>query len=84
MKVSVPPPVQTPGHLLVMWVVYDHPKDFPDRYVARRFENGEPTEVILEAQSHAELQVLLAWNYPHLRYFRRHYWDDPVIMEMWA
>lgn len=29
---------------LSMWTVYDHPLDYPDHFVARRFEVGQPTE----------------------------------------
>jgi hypothetical protein len=27
--------------VLSMWTIYDHPRDFPDSYVARRFEVTE-------------------------------------------
>ena len=32
---------------LSMWVVYDHPSDFPDRYVARLWEGEKPTSNVM-------------------------------------
>jgi hypothetical protein len=69
--------------ILHLWVVYKCPSDFPEDYVARRFDNGAPTEVILKAETLGGLRVLLAFNYPDLSYFPRHPDDDPVIVETW-
>ena len=29
---------------LILWVVFDHPQDYPDSYVARKFVLDQPTE----------------------------------------
>lgn len=34
-KLSMPP--MPPPDKIHMWVIYDHPVDYPDHYVARRF-----------------------------------------------
>jgi hypothetical protein len=68
----------------VMWVVYEHPADFPEDYVARRWVNGVATETCLRDPSLGKLRVLLCWNYPNLRYFPRHPNDEPQVKEMWA
>jgi len=33
-------------HRLAMWTVYDHPTDFPNNFVARRFEIGSGPEPV--------------------------------------
>lgn len=66
---------------LPSWTIYDHPTDFPDCYVARRFIWDKPTaEIItsptLEAlQQHFILQGLVC--------MQRHPNDDPKIVETW-
>lgn len=64
-------------------VVYDHPEDFPDSYIARvwEFKTNRPTNVAI---SNTDLnairdQARLAGFTP----FPRHPEDDPCIMEVW-
>jgi hypothetical protein len=67
----------------ICWVVYEHPLDLPDEYVARQFINGKPTETCLRFKELGQLRVILCWNYPEIRYFPRHASDEPQIKEMW-
>lgn len=70
---------------LSIWTVYDHPKDFPDKYVARRWEilptGGVPTDDMVTA---SDLETLRnhfrdAGLYP----LPREDGDDGVIVETW-
>lgn len=66
---------------LASWTLYDHPRDFPDEYVARLFEDGKPTRLALRC---AELEPLR--NYMRERglvRFTRAESDSPVIIETW-
>lgn len=71
---------------LIMWVVYDHPSDFPDEYVARKhvvLSGGAygPTPEIMLSRSLDELRDgLEALGLVHLD---RMEGDDPVILETW-
>jgi hypothetical protein len=71
---------QHPG--VPIWVVYDHPRDFPSNYVARLWLNDKPTDNMMVS--------------PDLDKLRREIWkrgasvklmpapgDDPVILETW-
>lgn len=40
---------------LIVWVVYDHPIDYQDSYVARKFIGTEPTKEVLVT---SDLEVL--------------------------
>lgn len=66
---------------LSIWVVYDHPRDFPDVFVARRFENERPTENILIALDIDILRRQFATC--GLVRLARADSDDPVIVETW-
>jgi hypothetical protein len=70
---------------LNVWTVYYNPADFPDKYVARRFECKGPdgpfaTEDMRLADSLAEIRNLIP---PGL--YRMEPWqgDDPCIVETW-
>lgn len=65
-----------------MWVVYDHPTDHPDDYVARRFNWDKPTEDVITSKDLELLRKSLAQKglYP----LARNHVDDPVIIETWV
>lgn len=75
---------------LPMWVIYDHPKDFPDCFVARKHVvvGGLPpgismsgaTPETLTADTLAALREKLP---PGLTCLTRDLGDDPVILETW-
>lgn len=66
--------------MIYLWVVYDHPKDFPDAFVARRFRDAQPTAEYFTAPDLQQLRGMLPKG---LTRFPRHPSDDPVIVEMW-
>lgn len=88
-RVPVGPPGSSSAksyQTLSMWVVYAHPKDDPDVFVARRWELGqagglEPTMVVMRDADLERLRgVLRARGLFHLA---RDPADDPVIVEVW-
>jgi hypothetical protein len=66
------------------WTIYDHPRDYPDAFVARRWVaiRGTviPTNDMFVANSLNELRALLP---PGLVLFPRFDGDDPNIVEVW-
>lgn len=67
-----------------MWTIYDHPLDYPDSFVARRFEIGKshkattdvltaPTLDMLRAKLPREFSACLSRD-PN---------DEPAIVETW-
>jgi len=72
--------------MLAMWTVYKHPKDYPNDYVARRFEvdarGPRPTESIIISETLETLRDVLAFEM-HLTPLDRNEGDDPVIVETW-
>jgi len=70
-----------------MWTVYDHPKDYPDSWVARRFDilpTGEvwPSDSIIIMPDLDDLRDVLAFQM-HLVCLTRNEGDDPKIVETW-
>ncbi len=74
-----------PPDTLSIWTVYDHPRDYPGSWVARRFEVSRDGGVVMTsdmflADSLEEVQALLP---PGLIRFARSPFDDPKIAETW-
>lgn len=73
-------------NFLAMWTVYDHPTDYPDKFVARLFEvdrNGaRVTPSILVADDIETIRDILQFEL-HLVKLMRSPEDDPVIVETW-
>lgn len=69
---------------LEIWTVYEHPRDYPDKYVARKSlaTHPEPTRTddMFTADSLNEVRALLP---PGLYCFHRSPEDDPAIVEIW-
>lgn len=67
------------------WAVYDHPTDYPEFYVARRWllRSGKVlrTDMILKEEDVEVLRYKLLEQ--GLTKFPRHEQDDPKIMEIW-
>jgi hypothetical protein len=63
-----------------IWVIYDHPLDRPDAFVARRWFLEEPTDDVFVAET---LEMLRAKLPPGLVCLARHPTDDPRIVETW-
>jgi hypothetical protein len=70
--------------VMSLWTVYDHPRDYPDVWVARRSEIGigksTPTPDMFTADTLDELRALLPRG---LVCLARSPGDDPVIVEVW-
>jgi hypothetical protein len=66
---------------LIMWVVYDSPRDFPNSFVARRWVGELPTQNVMIGPDLDQLRTMLAQHglicVPRLRD------DDPKIVEVW-
>src|SRR5262245_28040730 len=72
---------------LSMWTVYDHPRDYPNTFIARRWEIGhgdEPvaTTDIIESPMLGAIRTMLAAK--GLTCLHRQWNDDPNIMETWV
>lgn len=74
-----------PDSDLPMWVVYCHPSDFPEYYVARQHVVGiggqQPTDRVMLAATLESLRVAL--SAVGLLCIERNESDDPVIVETW-
>lgn len=70
---------------LEWWVVYDHPKDFPDGYVARKWIVGDdhegPTDVAMWSDKLEEVRDFLE-NLGLVK-LARDPSDEPQILESW-
>jgi len=64
-----------------MWTVYDHPKDYPNAYVARLWNGTVPASDVILCTDIDELRgILQKKGFVKLM---RQKGDDPVIMEVW-
>jgi hypothetical protein len=66
---------------LSIWVIYDHPSDYPDDFVARRWEGETATRDIILGKSLGMLRLAMRRKY--LTCLPRYKDDDPVIVETW-
>lgn len=62
--------------------VYFHPDDFPEDCVARVFDNGQPTNVIMLRGSVWELEYDIRTN-TNLAFFKRGAEDVPELVGVW-
>jgi hypothetical protein len=67
--------------MLSMWTIYDHPSDYPDVFIARRFEYDQPTSDLVITKDLASIRH--AFRRAGLTCFMRADEDDPCIMETW-
>jgi len=70
-----------------IWVIYEKPVDFPDRFVARRHEircgTHNPTEEYYTATLLKILRVWVQGEAPGCVRIPRSPGDDPKIVESW-
>jgi hypothetical protein len=66
---------------LPIWVVYDHPSDYPNCYVARLFSGEKPTATVMICPDLEKLQTELI-NMGLVKMMPMP-GDDPVILETW-
>jgi hypothetical protein len=71
---------------LAIWTVYDHPRDYPDKIVARRwdvdYDGAKPTSSIIVGPDLQTLRDILEFEM-HLTCLARLPEDDPKIVETW-
>jgi hypothetical protein len=81
---AVLPPASPP---LVMWKVYEHPKDYPGEYVARKFViTGDfygPSNESISSRSLRDVQNLLRNLYRGLIQLQLSPDDEPHVVEIW-
>jgi len=71
---------QLPDGPLEMFVIYNHPKDFPGHFVVRRWAGGKPTSdfAIADSLEAARIEVPAGlYRLPHQP------GEDDVIVETW-
>jgi hypothetical protein len=72
---------------LRMWTIYDHPRDCPDFFVARRFESYPgfllPTTAVIQSKHLIPLRETLVVDHGMGVQIARAASDDPVIVEVW-
>lgn len=70
---------------LSMWTVYDHPRDYPKGFIARRFEvdgrGARPTRDVMVSDDLDALRLMLMKR--GLTALARNEEDDPKIVETW-
>jgi hypothetical protein len=75
----------TRSDLLVMWTLYDHPKDYPSAFVARKWHIGRgtatPTPTLLASPQLEDLRE--AMQRMGLTCLTRAPDDDTAIIETW-
>jgi hypothetical protein len=72
---------QTEQEGLSIWTIYDHPTDYPDCFVARRFVYDKPTNDIVTSNNLEYLRAIMIKS--GLICFLRSPDDDPIIIESW-
>ena len=65
---------------LELWTVYDHPRDAPEWFLARKYVLDGPTAVTVRGRTLDDVRSLLP---PGLFCLKRHPADDPAIVEVW-
>ena len=64
----------------ILWTIYKHPLDYPNKYIARKFILDKPTLEIKIGDTLEEVRELLPIG---LTRFERNPNDDPIIVEIW-
>lgn len=78
---------------MIQYTIYDHPTDFPEHYVVRRWHivpagGGHPSEIIEEGEAYLaetldEARQAIDEIAPDLICLTRAEDDDPAIVETW-
>lgn len=63
--------------------IYDHPDDYRDYYVARIFDAGKPTNVIMLADTREELETDIQ-EYTDMLFLAPGADDDPKLIGVWG
>ena len=65
---------------LVIWVIYDHPMDYPDKVVARKWIKDKPTDELIISDTLDGIRHQIPKG---LFCISRDFYDDPSIIETW-
>lgn len=68
--------------MLKIWTVYNHPLDYPDKFVARLFVGEQPTESVIIADDLETIRDILCFELG-LTVLGRSPEDDSKIVETW-
>lgn len=73
------------GEIDLNWTIYDHPKDYPDNFVVRRWRLGDGGEPVPDQECHLADSLEEARKYIPLGLVRMEPspGEDPVIVETW-
>jgi hypothetical protein len=63
-----------------IWAIYFNPKDYPGKFVLRKWINDIPTDEVYTADSLDEIRMKVPLG---LMCIKRYPQDDPVIVETW-
>jgi len=66
---------------LDIWTIYDHPRDFPEHYVARRYVLEKATQDFIVNKSVEQIREIMLKK--GLCKMPRDSGDDPCIVECW-
>lgn len=77
-----------PEAVLTFWTIYDHPKDYPNQFIARasylnRAGKLVITQSIILGETLEEVREQVQKQDPFLTRMARDKNDDPVIVEVW-
>jgi hypothetical protein len=74
-----------PDKTLSIWTVYDHPSDYPDGFIARRWAIVDGREIMTDDTIEADDLETLRRHFEErtLCCLPREPDDDPVIVECW-
>ena len=64
-------------------VVYNSPKDYPGKIVARVFELDKPTNAVVFAKSLDKMRKKIMVAYPWMARTTRHPDDEKTVVEVW-
>ena len=65
---------------LELWVIYEHPKEYPDKYVARKWILDKPSSEVVFGNTIEEARLAIPKG---LTRFLPDKEDDKVIVEIW-
>jgi hypothetical protein len=60
--------------------IYDHPKDYPDKFIARLWDCDIPTNIMATADTLEELRAKIPSTMVRMN---RDAQDDPCVVEVW-
>ena len=67
-------------HSMPISAVYDHPEDYPDKFVARVYDMDKPTNLIVLGDTLDEVREAIPQSMAKID---RQQGDDPCIVETW-